>query len=56
MALSKELFGSEYSNRIIELNASDERGINIVRDKIKKYAKQAVKLNKFKEIEFYQPS
>lgn len=45
LALSKELFGSEYSNRIIELNASDERGINIVRDKIKKYAKQAVKLN-----------
>jgi len=47
LALSKELFGKEYwSDRIIELNASDERGINIIRDKIKRYAKHAVKLNK----------
>ena len=46
LALSKELFGREYySKRIIELNASDERGINVVRDKIKMYAKQAVKLD-----------
>ena len=44
LALSKELFGPKnYSNRIIELNASDERGINVVREKIKMYAKQAVK-------------
>jgi replication factor C subunit 2/4 len=46
LALSKELFGEEYSNRIIELNASDERGINVVRDKIKVYAKQSVSNNK----------
>jgi replication factor C subunit 2/4 len=44
LALSKELFGSEnYSDRIIELNASDERGINIIREKIKTYAKQSIK-------------
>ena len=44
LALSKELFGSEnYSDRIIELNASDERGINVIREKIKTYAKQSVK-------------
>ena len=46
LALSKELFGKEYwSDRIIELNASDERGINIVRDKIKMYAKKSIKDN-----------
>jgi len=44
IALSKELFGTEnYADRIIELNASDERGINVIRDKIKNYAKQAIK-------------
>ena len=35
LALSKELFGSEnYTDRIIELNASDERGIDIIRNQI----------------------
>jgi replication factor C subunit 2/4 len=44
LALSKELFGTEhYSDRIIELNASDERGINIIREKIKTHAKQSIK-------------
>jgi len=46
LALSKELFGEKYySDRVIELNASDERGINIVRDKIKTYAKKAINPN-----------
>ena len=44
LALAKELFKNEnYTDRIIELNASDERGINIIRGKIKKYAKQSIK-------------
>jgi replication factor C subunit 2/4 len=42
LALSKELFGNNYKDRIIELNASDERGINMIREKIKVYAKQSV--------------
>ena len=43
IALSKELFGESINDKIIELNASDERGINIIREKIKNYAKQSVK-------------
>jgi len=46
LALAKELFGDKYwEDRVIELNASDERGIKIVRDKIKTYAKNSVNLN-----------
>ena len=46
LALSKELFGEKfYYDRVIELNASDERGINVIRDKIKTYAKKAIQPN-----------
>lgn len=44
ISLAKDIFGIEnYSDRIIELNASDERGINIIREKIKTYSKQSIK-------------
>ena len=42
LALAKELFGSSYKDRTIEMNASDERGIDVIRDKIKIYAKLSV--------------
>ena len=32
MAIAKELYGSSYRNMTLELNASDDRGINVVRD------------------------
>lgn len=43
LAIAKELYGPyNYRNRILELNASDERGINIVRNKICTQAKAAI--------------
>ncbi|KAG6919971.1 hypothetical protein DXG01_013320 [Tephrocybe rancida] len=41
LALSRQLFGPDnFKNRVLELNASDERGISIVREKIKTFARQ----------------
>ncbi|KAL9714817.1 Subunit of heteropentameric Replication factor C (RF-C) [Leucoagaricus gongylophorus] len=41
LALARQLFGPDnFKNRVLELNASDERGIAIVREKIKNFARQ----------------
>ena len=45
LSLAKDLFGEEYKNRIKELNASDERGINVIREKIKNYSQESINLN-----------
>jgi replication factor C subunit 2/4 len=46
LALAKEIFGKKYwDDRVIELNASDERGIKVVREKIKRYAMNSVSLD-----------
>ncbi len=51
LALSKELFGETWKQNFIELNASDERGINIIRGKIKNFARTApIGGNQFKII------
>jgi len=43
LALAHELFNSKYyKDRVIELNASDERGIDIVRGKILTFAKLSI--------------
>lgn len=39
LALAHELFGKNLSGNLLELNASDERGIDIVRGKIKDFAR-----------------
>ena len=39
LALAHELYGNELDGKILELNASDERGIDVVRGKIKDFAR-----------------
>jgi replication factor C subunit 2/4 len=43
LALAKQIFGPKfYRTRILELNASDERGIQMVREKVKKFAQKKI--------------
>lgn len=39
LAIARELFGENWHYNILELNASDERGIDIVRNKVKDFAR-----------------
>ena len=39
-AFAKELYGDTWRNNVLEMNASDERGIDTVRERIKKFARQ----------------
>ncbi len=39
IALAHDLYGEDFSSSILELNASDERGIDVVRGKIKDFAR-----------------
>src|SRR6056297_3512046 len=39
LIIVKELFGKSWKDNYLELNASDERGINVVREKVKNFAR-----------------
>lgn len=41
LALARDLYGSSYRSFILELNASDERGIGVIRNKVKNFARTA---------------
>lgn len=41
LALARDLYGPSYRSHILELNASDERGINVIREKVKNFARTA---------------
>ncbi|SDX78752.1 replication factor C small subunit [Halobellus clavatus] len=40
-AIARELYGDDWQENFLELNASDERGIDVVRDRIKNFARSS---------------
>jgi replication factor C subunit 3/5 len=45
LACAKHMFGSSYINMVLELNGSDDRGINIIREQIKDFSQSEMYLN-----------
>ncbi|NHN60406.1 MULTISPECIES: replication factor C small subunit [Halorussus] len=41
VAIAKQLYGDDWESNFLELNASDQRGIDVVRDRIKNFARSS---------------
>jgi replication factor C small subunit len=41
VSIAKELYGDDWQENFLELNASDQRGIDVVRDRIKSFARSS---------------
>jgi len=39
LALAREIYGADWKKNVLELNASDERGIDVIRHKVKEFAR-----------------
>lgn len=46
IAIARQLYGKDYRNMTLELNASDDRGIDVVREKIKSFCSTQQLMNK----------
>ena len=38
------MFGAEFKNQVLKLNASDNRGIDVIRGKIKDFCRKEIKI------------
>ena len=54
LACAKEIYSkNDFSSMVLELNASDDRGINVVRGQILSFASTRTIFNKGKNLYFY---
>ncbi|KIJ55338.1 hypothetical protein M422DRAFT_199503 [Sphaerobolus stellatus SS14] len=46
LAVARRIYGNDYKKQTLELNASDDRGIDVVREQIKQFAETRILFNK----------